>query len=398
MRRKRSCPTASPRRAVSTWLLTVRGFKIEPPIIVEMKVGFDEQIFLAQKTGGISRYFSQLIDALRNNRDLDVEPLIGWRWTSNRHALDLHLGSRGVDADFLDCEHALGRSALYISNSPVHRRIRHGDVLHHTFYHPRFLRPKFDGRRVVTIYDMTPELFPDLFPGGNPHLAKRSYVDASDILLCISEATRSDLLQVYGDLGKPVHVTYPGVSPLFAPGGTPRPGLPDRYLLFVGRRDKYKDFKLLAEALAGLAEKPALVVVGGGPFTEDEARLHDRLGISRQLIHLSVDDHELSALYSNSLAFVFPSRYEGFGLPTLEAMAAGAPTVLARVSSHPEIGGEAALYFSHRDPESLRDCLATVLGDAALRERHKRLGFVRAAEFTWEHTARQTAHAYRELL
>jgi glycosyltransferase involved in cell wall biosynthesis len=362
-----------------------------------MKVGFDEQIFLAQKAGGISRYFSQLIVALGNNHSLAVEPIIGWRWTSNRHALDLGLGTRGLDIDYLDCEHPLGRSALYLSNIAAHRRIQHGDLLHHTFYHPRFLRPRFVGPRVVTIYDMTPELFPDLFPGGNPHLAKRSYVDASDMLLCISEATRSDLLQVYGDLGKPVRITYPGVSPIFAPGTQPRTGLPARYLLFVGRRDKYKDYKLLAEALAGLREKIVLVVVGGGPFTDDEVRLHDRLGISPQLVHLSVDDQELAALYSNSLAFVFPSRYEGFGLPTLEAMAAGAPTVLARVSSHPEIGGDAALYFSHGDPESLRDCLTSVIGDPDLRERYRGLGLARAEGFTWAETARQTADAYREL-
>jgi glycosyltransferase involved in cell wall biosynthesis len=297
----------------------------------------------------------------------------------------------------LDGDSFIGRSALYLANSSARRGISHSDILHHTFYHPRFLRPDFAGPRVTTIYDMTPDLFPELFPEGDPHLSKRAYVDASDMLLCISDSTRQDLIAVYGELDKPIRIAHLGVSQTFSPHHLPIDGLPARYLLFVGKRDKYKDYSVLAEAVAGLEEKVVLVVVGGGAFTDEEIHLHERLGITPQIRQLSVGDQELAGLYANTLAFVFPSRYEGFGLPTLEAMASGAPTILAMISAHPEIGGDAAMYFPPGDAAVLRDCLERVIGDPALREQYGSLGIARAAAFTWEQTARQTSDAYHEL-
>jgi glycosyltransferase involved in cell wall biosynthesis len=359
-----------------------------------MRVAFDEQILLAQSTGGISRYFSELIATFRSERALGVDPILAWNWSYNQHILDLEISKMIPGTSSLLRNELLKRYAYYAANSVARHKINSEAILHYTFYHPRFLKAGYKGRRVVTIYDMTPEMFPEQFPGRNPHLAKLRYVNESDLVLCISKETAKDLLAIYGPLDQPVEVTYLGVSPLFSPNKAPLPGIPDRYVLFVGRRGNYKDYRVAVEAVAGLRDDVVLIAVGGGPFSSDELRLHGALGVSRRVLHLDVDDSGLAHLYSNALAFVYPSRYEGFGLPTLEAMASGTPAVLASASVHPEIGGIAGLYFPPGDADALRDLLDELLGDATLRERHIELGVQRASEFTWLRTATQTAEAY----
>jgi len=361
-----------------------------------MKVGYDEQVFLAQTRGGISRYIVELVKAFEASPDLGVVPVTGWSRTPNAHADEAGLSRRLAAVDRYVSSPNLAQGAYFISNSRRRRAARRADVLHHTYTHPRFLSRSFKGLRVCTVYDMIPELYPDTFSGRNPHLAKKHYVAKSDIVICISESTRRDLVQVYGDPGVPMPITYLGVGEGFAPGLPALPGLPERFLLFVGRRDGYKDFAVLAEAFASLPDDGAvLVVVGGGAFTEDESRRLQTLDIADRVLRLDATDAQLPSIYASALAFVFPSRHEGFGLPTLEAMASGTAVVLARSSSHPEVGGDVARYFPPRDVEALGNVLAELLGDSGLRRDLGRRGVERATEFTWEATARATAAAYQ---
>lgn len=362
-----------------------------------MRIAFDEQILLAQSTGGISRYFSQLIANFRSEGVLGIDPVLGWTWSYNQHILDLGISRMIPGTSSLLRNESVKRSAYYSSNVVARHNSNKEAIIHHTFYHPRFLRAGYKGKRVVTVYDMTPEMFPENFAGRNPHLAKLRYVNESDLILCISKETAKDLLAIYGPIDRPIEVTYLGVSPLFSPSKDPLPGVPGRYVLFVGRRSNYKDYRVAVEAVAGLRDALVLIAVGGGPFSSDELRLHDALGVSRRVLQLDVDDGGLARLYAHALVFVYPSRYEGFGLPTLEAMASGTPAVLASASVHPEIGGNAALYFPPGDADALRDLLAELIEDASLRERHIALGVRRAAEFTWLQTAAQTAEAYSAL-
>ena len=362
----------------------------------EVKVGYDEQVFLAQARGGISRYMVELVKAFEANPDLGVEPVPGWSYTPNAHANEAGLSRRLGAVDRYVAAPVLAQGAYFVGNSRRRRAARRADILHHTYTHPRFLTPKFKGLRVCTVYDMIPELYPETFSGRNPHLAKQRYVDESDVVICISESTRRDLVQVYGDPGVPMPITYLGVGEGFAPGLPALAGLPDRFFLFVGRREGYKDFAVLAEAFANLPDDgTALVVVGGGHFGEDETRLLQKLNIARRVVRLDATDAQLPRIYASALAFVFPSRHEGFGLPTLEAMASGTAVVLARSSSHPEVGGDVARYFSPMDVEALGSVLAELRDDSRLRADLGERGVGRAAEFTWKATARATAEAYQ---
>jgi glycosyltransferase involved in cell wall biosynthesis len=362
-----------------------------------VRVGFDEQVFLAQRHGGISRYVVSLIQAFRRDPELGVQPIPGWTCAVNAHAAHAGLSRPLPVLDRLSAGRfaAIGLGGYYVANSRARAAARTADILHYTYTHPRFLAPGFRGVRVCTVYDMIPEMHPESFPERDPHVGKRRFVEACDMVFCISEATRRDLVRIYGDPGVPMPVTYLGVDPAFSANVQAPVQAPARYVLFVGRRDGYKDFATLADAFARLPDDgTVLIAVGGGQFTDAELARLAGLGIAGRTRQVDADDATLPAWYAGALAFVFPSRYEGFGLPTLEAMASGTATVLADSSSHPEVGGDVARYFPPGDADSLRQVLAEILGDAQLRAALAQRGVARAAEFTWAATARATAAAY----
>jgi glycosyltransferase involved in cell wall biosynthesis len=356
-----------------------------------VRVRFDDQIFTMQRQGGISRYFVELIGEFNKTTELGVKPQLGWRWTHNAHALEASLGKP---------LRVLGGSTghtLRWANRTFSARQAGADIVHHTYYRAGYLPKRSTPPTVVTVYDMTPELFPDLFPKGNPHLCKREYVRRATLVLCISESTRRDLLRTYGSVEAPTIVTHLGVSHRFAPGA-PRPSWwPGSYVLFLGNRGGYKDFGVAIESFAEMAPRQRstmLVAVGGGTFTADEEALISRWGLRDQVVQRDSSDKELPGVFAGARAFVFPSRYEGFGLPTLEAMACGTPTVLADSSSHPEVGGDAALYFPPGDTSALAAQLSRLLSDEAFRRDLSEKGIARAGRFTWGRTAEVTAEAY----
>jgi glycosyltransferase involved in cell wall biosynthesis len=355
-----------------------------------LAIRYDDQIFSVQHRGGISRYFLELIRAFARDPDLRVEPQPAWRWTANEHAIAAGLGAR------LNMPGGSSRRVLRLANAVAGRRHqRSADLLHSTYYLPRPLLSRHSPPMVVTVHDMIPELFPELFPAGNPHASKREYVQRAAAILCVSEQTKRDVQQVYGPVRQPVFVTHLGVDDAFRPGEAASGG---EYLLFVGRRDAYRDFPIAVEAFAALAPRHPdikLLAVGGGHPTRAEVSMLQRWGLTSALEFRNPNDNELPHVYRGALALMVPSRYEGFGLPALEAMACGTPVVLAQAGSLPEVGGDAALYFAPGDPHGLASQLERLLEDEGLRARLKANGIRRAASFTWQRTAIATAEAYR---
>jgi glycosyltransferase involved in cell wall biosynthesis len=360
-----------------------------------MRVGFDEQAFLAQRRGGVSTYFVRLVEQFRADPGLGVEPVLGWSMAPNEHVVEAGL-ARAVPGDRGRPEFdPLASGTAFVANLPARLRARRVDLHHYTFYHPRFLRRRTSAPTVSTVHDMIPELYPQLFTR-DPHLHKAEYLRRSGLVLCVSEATRQDLFRLHGDPGVPVRVTHLGVGEAFRPGLPRLPQMPPRYVLFVGRRGGYKDFPVLVEALAQARLEGAWVVVlGGGALTDEERELLDGAGLDGRWTHATASQEELPRWYSGAEVFVFPSRYEGFGLPTLEAMACGCPTVLARSSSLPEVGGKACEYFLPGDPSALAEVLRRLWDDEQLRAARRADGLARAASFTWRRTAEATTAAYR---
>jgi len=357
-----------------------------------VRVDLDEQIFLRQRRGGVSRYFAELW--LEANRLPDVMIRATWKWHSNDHARQVGLG-QWVPSAFTRSarlSRALNRGGATAAA---------GDVSHHTYYDLSHLKRSHARLKAITIYDMIPELFPELFSGPSPHVGKEECARAADLIFCISHATRDDLLRLYDLDASKVVVTPLGVANEFSSTARAPAGLPPQYFLYVGNRASYKDFDVLVAALRGtdspLRQFP-LVCVGGGAFTGGERALLHRAGMEGRVSQMKVTERELPGVYASASCFIFPSRYEGFGLPTLEAMKSGCPTLLARSSSHVEVGGDAAFYFEPQDSADLREQLIRIVGDDAERASHVRSGVARADAFSWRSTALQTVLAYQKAL
>lgn len=361
-----------------------------------MRVSFDEQIFVMQQDGGISRYFANLIGALTSSGDLGVRPEMHFRYSRYQAVNEAGLAKQ--------VPRLLRNSrALYAMN--VFQRIKpaKGHVLHHTFYHPRFLSVGGSAARVTTIHDMAPEVLPLKF-SSNPHMAKREFAERSDLILCVSRHTRDLVREIYSGIRAPLVVTPLGVAPewfrdpdeaseVFA--GMQRPTL-----LYVGSRAGYKDFPCLLRALSLLSSPEVhLVAVGGATPTQNERRMIHQLKLERRVKFVRAADHQLQILYGKSLAFVYPSLHEGFGLTTLEAMASGTRVILANAGAHPEVGGSVAEYFEPGNPEALASRVRDLLGESPTFRRQKLIeGASRAKRFTWSTTAELTATAYKEFL
>jgi glycosyltransferase involved in cell wall biosynthesis len=352
-------------------------------VSARLTVGFDAQVFLRQRRGGVSRMFTELMGELRARPDTDV--VLPFRFAANEHLLESapEVGRLAVP---LRLAAPIGR--------PLSRRMRERatiDVLHHTFYDPAYLRDFPGAPRVVTVVDMIPEL-EGTGRAADEHLAKRAFVESCDAVICISVATRDAMLDVYGSVRAPVSVVPLGVAPAFFTEAQAR----GDHLLFVGERGGYKEFSVLLLALALLPPDLRglpLLAVGGGPWNRDEERMIGRLGLTARQQALS--DAELAVAYSRSAAFVAPARAEGFGLPVLEAMAAGCPVLLADTQVFREVGGSAAAYFQVGDAASLAAELEELLrrGD---EDRDARVE--RASTFSWSSAAANTRDVYASVL
>jgi glycosyltransferase involved in cell wall biosynthesis len=232
--------------------------------------------------------------------------------------------------------------------------------------------------------------------------AKRTLILNAAAVVAVSESTAADVARFTGLPRQSMRVIYHGVS--HGVRWDPRCGrtnaLPDSYLLVVGNRRAYKNFLGVAGALAEvLRSHPglALVCFGGGPLTAEERAPFEQAGVARALCYMRGDDRALAAAYAHATAFIFPSLYEGFGMPILEAMSNRCPVVLPPRSSFPEIAADAALYFDHAQPGELVEILERLIGDATMRHRLGDVGEARARDFSWQRSVAAHADLYRSL-
>ena len=361
-----------------------------------MKVLYDHQVFSWQKFGGVSRYFVELIKHLPSDIDpAMVHPLL----SENVYLADI--GGVAQDVKALSMANFRVRKHLY---EWINRRrsakslASEGyDLLHPTYYDPYFLKRR-KAPAVITVHDFIHERFPQYFGDASKVIAqKRKVIAEADAIIAISEHTKKDLTEIYALPADKISVVYHGAAVPAAE--QPVDGLPERYVLFVGERRSYKNFHRFARAFALLAEKDLglWLVCAGKPFSPEESAYLKKLGIDRRSKAMFATDGQLTFLYRHALCFVYPSIYEGFGLPILEAWSAGCPIALSDASCFPEIATDGGEYFDPLSHQSIADAISCVIYDpvrrAALQDRASRL----LPDFTWDRTARQTAEVYRSV-
>jgi glycosyltransferase involved in cell wall biosynthesis len=370
-----------------------------------MKVAFDHQIFTMQRYGGVSRYFCELTSRLPDHGVSEAR-VVAPLYINNYLAADsARRFTRGKYVPYKIGEWwiQLRRpiSLLEVANqvaAPLVWRGVNADIIHETYYS---LKPVGSSRRrVVTVYDMIHELFADEFPDAAAvSAAKRAAVNRADHVICISENTRRDLVRLYGIDPAQTSVVYLGSSlTIDTDSVTEEGGRPS--LLFVGTRRGYKNFSTLLQAFASSETllEFELIAFGGGPPVPDELNEISRLGITGRVRFEAGSDEQLAARYRAASAFVFPSKYEGYGNPPLEAMGFGCPVVCSNAGPMPEIVGDAAIYFDPNSAEELRTALDRVVTTDTLTADLRERGYRRIREFSWDKCAAETAQIYREIV
>lgn len=265
------------------------------------------------------------------------------------------------------------------------------------------------GHEVFTVYDMIPELMPQYFPTEHPGnrkfiAQKRRSLERASLIFAISASTAHDMLAYYPRLdANRVKITPLGVDDAFF---TAPPLLPEGnhqpYFLYVGHRGRHKNFARLLEAFAqsGLSKQYDLVVLSPGEFQPEELAAIQALHLTAHVrIASSVSDITLRSYYRHSVALVYPSEYEGFGLPILEAMACGTLVATSNTSSMPEVGGDVALYFDPLAVDSIAGVLTDIVNlESNARQQRISSGITHARAFTWERCAQQTIDGILRLL
>lgn len=365
-----------------------------------MRIAYDHQIFGWQRYGGVSRYFFELANNIAHNKSDEVaiiSPLYVNSYLSSASS-DLRVMGREMPA--IRRTGRIYRAINQLLAPPMMRAFR-PDLVHETYYSTTRQAPK-SSKVVLTVFDMIHERFPESFSKWDPlKKEKEVAVRRADHIVCISEHTRQDLIQLLDvDPGK-TSVVHLGFSLTKGTNGkideVCRP-----YLLHVGGRGGYKNFETLLRAYAGqsaLTREFDLVAFGGGDFNANERALIRELGLSDTRVRqIGGDDAVLAGLYQGAALFVYPSRYEGFGIPPLEAMSFDCPVVCSNSSSIPEVVGDAAVFFDPDASDSIGWAMERVLSDAALRQTLIARGRERIKMFSWQRCAEETVNVYRRLL
>ncbi len=364
-----------------------------------MRILYDGQIYAMQTAGGINRYFANLINGLPE----DFTPTLttckprNVNYPTHPNLETFFYQRFGFRPGFVSYwleKHYFRAVASFNSF----------DVVHPTYY-ALLTRQEINQCRhpvVLTVYDMIHELFAnEIDPKGEQAEKKQKAVLAAQAVICISENTKKDLLERYSLPEEKVTVTYLAseIDASFSHGSESVPSRP--YYLYVGSRVSYKNFDgLLAAFAKAVSVQPEIVLcVVGSPFNETEAKLIADLKLTQSIEHYRhASDTHLAKLYRCSVAFVYPSLYEGFGIPPLEAMSCGTAVVASNCSSIPEVVGDAGILFNPKSSGDLADILLSLLDYPTERDRLIAKGHQRAQAFSWDKTVAQTLNVYRSVV
>jgi glycosyltransferase involved in cell wall biosynthesis len=365
-----------------------------------MRIVYDHQIVGSQKFGGVSRYIYELAQAMATTHGQDVKilsPLF-----ANRYLKAAPEAVRIVGVPIPHVQ-GTGRIVLAINSLLVRPMMRHlsPDLVHETYYSRRRVAPR-SAKVVLTVYDMIHERFKKDYPSDTTSRDKALAVERADHVICISEQTRQDLVDLLHVDPAKTSVVHLGFAWTNRGAQSESARLADRpFLLYVGHRGSYKNFDGLLRVYAvssTLRDSLDIVCFGGGAFRRDEIAAIRRLGLSvARIRQVSGDDARLETYYRAAAALVYPSLYEGFGIPLLEAMSFDCPVVCSRVGAIPEIVGDAGELFNPYDVDSMQTAIERVVSGDRVRQNLVSRGRERIKSFSWARCAQETFEVYQRL-
>ncbi|HXY08598.1 MAG TPA: glycosyltransferase family 1 protein [Terriglobales bacterium] len=360
-----------------------------------LRVNYDYQIFSMQVYGGVSRYVVELASHIARM------PHVCVRVVAPIYVSKLLASGGALPKTGLHLRHRLPHTvtALSILNAVVSRVLLPtlpADIVHETYYSALRTAPQH-AKVVLTVHDLIEERLGRT--DGAMGRAKRAAIQRADHVICISQSTRNDLLHWCSVPRERVSVIYLAGSLGDVPSSPPPVSGP--YILYVGQRGGYKNFRRLVEAI-GISELHRsfkLICFGGGPASPEEMRLIAGHRIPFDHVEfVSGDDTLLKGYYEGAALFVYPSLYEGFGIPLLEAMQCGCPVICSDTSCFREVAEHSAEYFDPADTASLAATMVRVLQSSELLGALVRGGRLRAEMFSWSKCAHETYSCYRDVV
>ncbi|MFB9079875.1 glycosyltransferase family 4 protein [Flavobacterium procerum] len=372
-----------------------------------MKIILDSQAFDMQQYGGISRYYTEIFSVLSQQKDIRIEIPLGYTHNVYFNESILHKNKKSVAALWLYLLEKAGlsiRKKIKKLNRTETKKLllkQDFDVFVPTYYDSYFLEDLRNKPFVLTVYDMIHELLPQYFSDASKMAEKKLFlIEKATRIIAVSENTKKDILKFYPHIDESkIDVVYHGSS--IKINENIKNDLPENYILYVGSRENYKNFDFLVQALKEILQQNPelhLVCAGGKEFSKTEIEFVKSLNLENQIIQKDFDEEALGSFYKNAKCFVFPSLYEGFGIPVLESMACGCPVVLGNHSSFPEVAGDAGVYFDINDNKDLTVKINELLQNPALQNEYATKGLQQIQKFNWEDAAKECLNVYKKAI
>ena len=357
-----------------------------------MKLLIDNQTFDNQVFGGISKYYSEIFNILKITCKIS-QPNV---YTKNIYLLKNSNYLFLLSLLRLHKIPRINKIIIYLNKKIIFILLKKSnfDIFIPTYYNTNFLN--FIGNKpfIVTIHDMNHELYPFYFKNDLSIISKKKLlIEKSKKIIAVSDNTKKDILNIYPHIpASKIEVIYHAHSiesnyikelPYYI--------TKKKYILFVGNRERYKNFEWFIKSVSEwvITNNFNIICIGGNEFSFYENNLFKVLNIENCIFQYFVRENELSSFYYNAFAFVFPSEYEGFGIPILEAMACECPVILPRTSSFPEVAGDAGIYFDLNSSISLISNLNLLLLDLNSRYIFVQKGKLHIKKFSWEKSSLQ---------
>ncbi|GJQ07395.1 mannosyltransferase [Capnocytophaga cynodegmi] len=364
-----------------------------------MDILYDHQIFSLQVNGGISRYFYELI----KNIKIEEQTSVCIKFSNNYYLKKVNENHMNFFPNF----DFRGKHKFIELYNTYYTQKRLGsisyDIFHPTYYNTYFLK-HIKKPFVVTVHDMIHEKFYRMFSKKDNTIAhKKELMEKANKIIAISENTKMDILDIYNNIDdSKIEVIYHGnsVSSSNLKLQKSQIPLPNIYILFVGGRATYKNFLPFVEAVTPILRKYKelkVLCIGGGKFNNQELSLFKRNVIESSFEQLNLNDEDLILAYKKAKFLIYPSLYEGFGMPILEAFECDCPVVCSNTSSFPEIAGDAAHFFNPYDKEDIHDSIKELLHDDQRLNDLVKKGRKRALLFSWEKTSQKTMEVYKSI-
>tara|TARA_Y100000591_G_scaffold332183_1_gene368571 strand:- start:2021 stop:3082 length:1062 start_codon:yes stop_codon:yes gene_type:complete len=353
-----------------------------------MKILFDHTIFIHQKIGGISKYIVKLNENLNKKKNISKIfcPISINFNLKNTYTEKYNLFNISKIPLFSK------KLIFFINNflTLIYFYIYRPNFIHLSYYNNfyNFFKIPY----VLTVYDLTHEKTKRL----TQNLDKKKVIFNAKKIFCISNNTKKDLINHYNIDSSKIVVSHLGMDQKIYFKIKKK-----KYLLFVGSRSSYKNLNNLLVAFSKsiyLKKNYKLIIFGDRNFTAEETFLLNKLKIYEKVIFRTGDDDDLKKYYTNASLFVFPSKYEGFGLPLLEAMRFGCPVVCSNIAVFKEVAGNSCFYFNPNNVINIKTTLERALKSHSLRKKKIKQGFQQIKKFTWKKTAVNTYKEYKKII